>query len=100
MSVIEKDVQEVKSGWRSFTKGKWSRKVDVNNFIASNIKPYEGNEEFLVGPTSNTTELWKIISQLSKEERERGGVWDVSQILSPQSLHMLQATLTKTRNKL
>lgn len=78
MSVIEKDVQEVKSGWRSFTKGKWSRKVDVNNFIASNIKPYEGNEEFLVGPTSNTTELWKIISQLSKEERERGGVWDVS----------------------
>lgn len=78
MSVIEKDVQEVKSGWRSFAKGKWSRKVDVNNFIASNIKPYEGNEEFLVGPTSNTTELWKIISQLSKEERERGGVWDVS----------------------
>lgn len=77
MSVIEKEVNEVKSGWRSFTKGKWSKKVDVNNFIASNIKPYEGNEEFLVGPTSNTTELWKIISQLSKEE-ERGGVWDVS----------------------
>jgi len=78
MSVIEREVNEVKSGWRSFAKGKWSKKVDVNNFIASNIKPYEGNEEFLVGPTSNTTELWKIISQLSKEERERGGVWDVS----------------------
>lgn len=78
MSVIEKDVQEVKSGWRSFVKGKWAKKVDVNEFIAKNIKPYEGNEDFLVGPTSNTTELWKIVSQLSKEERERGGVWDVS----------------------
>lgn len=78
MSVIEKEVLEAKSGWRNFTKGVWAKKVDVNNFIAKNIKPYEGTEDFLVGPTSNTTELWKIISQLSKEERERGGVWDVS----------------------
>ncbi|BCG60125.1 formate C-acetyltransferase [Paenibacillus sp. URB8-2] len=77
MSVIEKEVQEVKSGWRGFVSGKWSKKVNVNDFIDKNIKPYEGNEQFLVGPTSNTNELWKIISQLGKEERERGGVWDI-----------------------
>ncbi|QWU14803.1 formate C-acetyltransferase [Paenibacillus sophorae] len=77
MSVIEREVQEIKSGWRNFVSGKWSKKVNVNDFIDKNIKPYEGNEQFLVGPTSNTNELWKIISQLSKEERERGGVWDI-----------------------
>ncbi|WP_025692332.1 formate C-acetyltransferase [Paenibacillus zanthoxyli] len=77
MSVIEREVQEVKSGWRGFVSGKWSKHVNVNDFIEKNIKPYEGNEDFLVGPTSNTNELWKIISQLSKEEREKGGVWDV-----------------------
>ncbi|AHV98267.1 formate C-acetyltransferase [Paenibacillus sabinae] len=77
MSVIEREVQEVKSGWRGFVSGKWSKHVNVNDFIEKNIKPYEGNEDFLVGPTSNTNELWKIISQLSKEERDKGGVWDV-----------------------
>ncbi|AIQ13698.1 formate C-acetyltransferase [Paenibacillus durus] len=77
MSVIEREVQEVKSGWRGFVSGKWSKHVNVNDFIEKNIKPYEGNEDFLVGPTSNTNELWKIISQLSKEEREKGGVWDI-----------------------
>lgn len=77
MSVIEKDLQQSKEGWRGFNKGKWTNKVDLNNFLQSNISPYLGNESFLAGPTSNTTELWKIISQLSKEERERGGVWDV-----------------------
>lgn len=77
MSVIEKEVQDVKSGWRNFVSGKWAKKVNVNDFISKNIKPYEGNESFLVGPTNNTTELWKIVSQLSKEERDRGGVWDI-----------------------
>ncbi|AIQ64793.1 formate acetyltransferase [Paenibacillus stellifer] len=77
MSVIEKEVQDVKSGWRGFVSGKWAKKVNVNDFISKNIKPYEGNESFLVGPTNNTTELWKIVSQLSKEERDRGGVWDI-----------------------
>ncbi|KAA9007512.1 formate C-acetyltransferase [Paenibacillus spiritus] len=77
MSVIEKEVQDVKPGWRGFVKGKWSKKVNVNDFIAANIKPYHGDEAFLAGATENTKELWKIISQLSKEERERGGVWDV-----------------------
>ncbi|MBY9081452.1 formate C-acetyltransferase [Paenibacillus sp. HN-1] len=77
MSVIEKEVKDVKSGWRNFVSGKWAKKVNVNDFISKNIKPYEGNESFLVGPTNNTTELWKIVSQLSKEERDRGGVWDI-----------------------
>lgn len=77
MSVLEKDVQNMQSGWKGFKKGKWARKVDVNNFIESNINPYLGNEDFLAGPTANTTELWKIVSELTQKERENGGVLDV-----------------------
>ncbi|MFF2909868.1 formate C-acetyltransferase [Paenibacillus sp. NPDC057934] len=77
MSVIEKDVQEVKSGWHGFTKGKWSRKVNVNDFIEKNITPYLGKEDFLAGATENTKELWKIVSEMTKREIANGGVLDV-----------------------
>ncbi|MFB5759490.1 formate C-acetyltransferase [Paenibacillus medicaginis] len=77
MSVIEREVQEQQSGWRGFKNGKWSREVNVNHFIELNITPYHGNEEFLVGPTSNTTALWAIISDLTKQELANGGVLDV-----------------------
>ncbi|AJS57913.1 formate C-acetyltransferase [Paenibacillus sp. IHBB 10380] len=77
MSVIEKEMKDMQSGWRSFKKGKWERKINVNDFILTNINPYLGDESFLVGPTQNTTELWKIVSDLTKQERDNGGVLDV-----------------------
>lgn len=78
MSVTEKEMKEVQSGgWREFKKGKWSKKVNVNDFIINNITPYLGDEAFLVGPTQNTTDLWKIVSDLTKQERDNGGVLDV-----------------------
>ncbi|MFB5675434.1 formate C-acetyltransferase [Paenibacillus terreus] len=77
MSVIEREVQEQQSGWRGFKNGKWSREVNVNNFIELNIDPYYGDEQFLVGPTSDTTALWAIISDLTKKELANGGVLDV-----------------------
>ncbi|OAB32758.1 formate acetyltransferase [Paenibacillus macquariensis subsp. defensor] len=77
MSVTEKEMKDVQSGWRGFQKGKWARKVNVNDFIINNITPYVGDEAFLVGPTQNTTDLWKIVSDLTKQERENGGVLDV-----------------------
>ncbi|MGF7048559.1 formate C-acetyltransferase [Paenibacillus sp. DS2015] len=77
MSVIEKEMKDVQSGWRSFKKGKWERKINVNDFILKNITPYLGNEAFLAGPTQNTTDLWKIVSDLTKQERDNGGVLDV-----------------------
>ncbi|QDY83146.1 formate C-acetyltransferase [Paenibacillus polymyxa] len=77
MSVIERELQEQQSGWRGFKKGKWTREVNVNDFIETNISPYVGNEEFLVGPTANTTALWEIVSDLTKKELANGGVLDV-----------------------
>ncbi len=78
MSVIERNVQEhIQQAWRGFKQGKWTNHVDTKNFIDENINPYVGNEAFLAGPTQNTNDLWEIVSRLSREERERGGVWDV-----------------------
>ena len=80
MSVIEREVkgnQEVQTAWRGFKAGKWMREVNVRNFIQGNVASYEGNETFLQGATANTKALWEIISDLTKKEREAGGVLDV-----------------------
>lgn len=77
MSVIEKEIKDMQSGWRGFKTGKWTRAVDVNEFIAKNIEPFYGVDDFLVGPTANTKALWEIVSDLTKKEREAGGVLDV-----------------------
>lgn len=77
MSVLEKDTLSMQSGWRGFKQGKWAKQVNVNDFIERNICPYQGSEEFLAGPTDNTTELWRIVSDLTQKERDNGGVLDV-----------------------
>jgi len=63
--------------WRGFSAGRWMEAIDVRDFILRNVAPYEGDEGFLEGPTEATTRLWEIVSRLSREERERGGVWDI-----------------------
>ncbi|GGF88013.1 formate C-acetyltransferase [Paenibacillus aceti] len=80
MSVIEREVQgsqAVPSAWRGFKAGKWMKEVNVRNFIQKNVASYEGDDKFLKGATANTKALWDIISDLSKKEREAGGVLDV-----------------------
>jgi len=71
---------EVKVGieaWRSFAGGEWQDKVDVRGFIQKNFTPYLGDDSFLAGPTTRTTQLWEELSVLLKEERIKG-VLDVS----------------------
>lgn len=66
---------EMYQGWEGFTLGKWSNdEVDVRDFIQKNYHPYEGDDQFLEGPTEATKKLWDIILDLSKKEREAGGV--------------------------
>lgn len=80
MAVIEQQLQQQPSSheaWRGFRKGKWTSRVDVNDFISLNLTPYDGDESFLAGPTQATTELWQIVRQLSDQERANGGVLDV-----------------------
>ncbi len=63
------------NAWRSFERGKWSNdEVDVRDFIQRNYTPYEGDGSFLAPPTEATKQLWDIVLDLSKQEREKGGV--------------------------
>ncbi|MDE5966113.1 MAG: formate C-acetyltransferase, partial [Lachnospiraceae bacterium] len=39
--------------------------------------PYEGDDSFLAGPTQNTKDLWAQVMDLTKKEREAGGVLDM-----------------------
>ena len=62
-------------GWEGFVPGKWSQDdIDVRDFIQKNYSPYEGDDSFLESATEKTKILWKEICDLSKKEREAGGV--------------------------
>ena len=63
--------------WDGFREGNWKNEIDVRDFIIKNFTLYEGNEDFLAGPTEATNDLWKQVMDLTKEERERGGVYDL-----------------------
>ncbi|TLS50435.1 formate C-acetyltransferase [Paenibacillus antri] len=77
MAVAEQRLQQSPEAWRDFVPGKWGKSIDVNNFLSLNMTPYYGDEAFLADPTPETTALWKRVSELLREERERGGVRDV-----------------------
>ncbi len=62
--------------WEGFKPGKWQEEVDVRDFILKNFTPYTGDESFLEGPTEATKKLWEQVMELSKKEREAGGVLD------------------------
>ena len=63
------------NAWLEFKTGKWSTEgIDVRDFIQKNYTPYEGDSSFLKGPTLETKLLWNKILELSKKEREAGGV--------------------------
>ena len=61
-----------------FKAGRWcNTSVNVRDFIQHNYTPYDGNEEFLSGPTAATKKLWDEVMELSRKEREAGGVLDM-----------------------
>ncbi|WP_026563756.1 formate C-acetyltransferase [Bacillus sp. UNC41MFS5] len=63
--------------WTGFTKGAWSKEVNVRDFILNNFTPFEGDDSFLAGATEATTKLWAQVMELTKQEREKGGVLDM-----------------------
>ncbi len=65
------------SQWRGFKGKAWRDEIDTRDFIQDNYTPYEGNEDFLEGPTEATEKLWGKLSELQKEERAKGGVLDM-----------------------
>ena len=65
------------SAWDGFQDGKWKNGIDVRDFIQSNYIPYEGNEDFLAGPTERTKALMKKLNGLFELEQQFGGVLDI-----------------------
>ena len=63
----------------TFAEGKWTKEIDVREFILANYTPYDGDESFLASPTENTQKLWKQLSDNMKIERDRGGVYDIDE---------------------
>ncbi len=65
------------TAWNGFVGGEWQRVIDTRDFIQRNYTPYEGDDSFLCGPTQATKDLWAQVMELSKQEREAGGVLDM-----------------------
>ena len=67
----------MRTEWTGFNGGTWEDEINVRDFIQKNYTPYEGDESFLAGPTKDTQDLWEQVLDLSKKEREAGGVLDM-----------------------
>ena len=77
--------------WDGFNKaGEWTKEIDVRGFIQSNYAPYEGDSNFLVGPTEKTRKLWNEVLELYKKERDNGGVLDAD-CKTPSSINAYDA---------
>ncbi len=63
--------------WRSFRSGVWEREINVRDFIQKNYTPYDGDDSFLADATQNTQDLWDQVMDLTRQEREAGGVLDM-----------------------
>ena len=93
-------MSENMSAWRGFEGGTWEREINVRSFIKHNYTPYDGDESFLVGATENTLALWDQVLELSRQEREKGGVLDMdTKVISTITSHAA-GYLDKDREKI
>ena len=65
------------NAWRGFRGTIWTEEVNLRDFIQNNYTAYDGDEQFLTGPTAATDTLWGELQKLQKEERAKGGVLDM-----------------------
>ena len=62
----------MKKSWKSFTAGKWTKEINVSDFILSNFVFYVGDESFLVDSTEKTKKIWQKCQALIEEELKKG----------------------------
>ena len=72
--------------WFGFRPGLWTKEINVQDFIQTNVTPYYGDEKFLSRATQRTQAIWTKLQALFLEERKLG-VLDVSQIPSSITAH-------------
>jgi formate C-acetyltransferase len=57
-----------------FKSGNWQNAIDVRDFVLKNVRPYDGDGDFLCGATERTNQLWQICLDAISEERANNGV--------------------------
>ena len=67
--------------WKDFKEGKWTKEINVSDFIKANYTKYDGDESFLKGTTKKTDSVWGKCSELLKEELKK-------HVLDIDTLHM------------
>jgi len=61
----------------NFKGTQWKKEINVRDFIVQNYTVYDGNEDFLSGPTEKTKILLSKYEDLLKQEKAKGGVLDI-----------------------
>ena len=57
--------------WKDFKEGKWTKEINVSDFIKANYTKYDGDESFLKGTTKKTDSVWGKCLELLKEELKK-----------------------------
>ena len=57
-----------------FKSGNWQNAMDVRDFVLKNVRPYDGEGDFLCGATERTNHLWQICLDAISQERANNGV--------------------------
>lgn len=65
------------NAWAGFRGVDWQQNIDVRSFIQANYTPFEGDADFLSGPTGRTQTLDAEVKQLFALEKAKGGVLDI-----------------------
>ncbi len=65
------------NAWRNFQGEEWKRRIDVSSFVRENYQPYHGTDDFLVGKSEKTNQLWTKCQALMAAERAAGGVLEI-----------------------
>ena len=61
----------MKQEWQQFKEGKWTKEINVSDFIKKNYTSYKGDETFLEGKTDKTSKIWKECERLLKKELKK-----------------------------
>lgn len=60
-----------------FKTGNWNNEIDVYDFVQHNITPYEGDHNFLAGPSEKTKTLWNVCKEYLLQERKNNGCLEI-----------------------
>lgn len=60
------------TAWQGFETGRWTKEIDVRNFIQKNYSLYVGDDSFLEGVTEKTKKVWDKCHELIVAEMKTG----------------------------